>query len=65
MVRVAGLEPVQYCYHQNLNLARLPIPPYPHFYSIASYYIIKNLTCQQKQIVYGAFLFLKRQFPVS
>lgn len=30
MVRVAGLEPVQSCLHKNLNLARLPIPPYPH-----------------------------------
>lgn len=29
MVRVAGLEPVQGCPHKNLNLARLPIPPYP------------------------------------
>ncbi len=25
-----GLEPTRYCYHQNLNLARLPIPPHPH-----------------------------------
>ena len=30
VVRVAGLEPVQSCLHKNLNLARLPIPPYPH-----------------------------------
>ena len=28
LVQVAGLEPVQYCYHWNLNPARLPIPPY-------------------------------------
>ena len=29
MVRVTGLEPARGC-HQNLNLARLPIPPHPH-----------------------------------
>ena len=29
MVRSRGLEPPRYCYHQNLNLARLPIPPRP------------------------------------
>ena len=27
-VRVTGLEPARYS-HQNLNLARLPIPPHP------------------------------------
>ena len=30
LVRKTGLEPTQYCYHKNLNLARLPIPPFPH-----------------------------------
>ena len=30
MVRVAGLEPVPNCSDKNLNLARLPVPPYPH-----------------------------------
>ena len=30
MVRVTGLEPARGC-HQNLNLARLPIPPYPRW----------------------------------
>lgn len=29
LVRVTGLEPARLG-HQNLNLARLPIPPYPH-----------------------------------
>ena len=29
LVRVTGLEPARGC-HQNLNLARLPIPPHPH-----------------------------------
>ena len=28
-LRITGLEPAR-GYHQNLNLARLPIPPYPH-----------------------------------
>ena len=28
-VRETGLEPARYCYHQALNLARLPIPPFP------------------------------------
>ena len=28
LVRVTGLEPAREA-HQNLNLARLPIPPYP------------------------------------
>lgn len=27
-VQMKGLEPTRYCYHQNLNLARLPIPPH-------------------------------------
>ena len=31
MVRVTGLEPAR-GYHQNLNLARLPIPPYPQIF---------------------------------
>ncbi len=29
MVRVTGLEPAHSCEHKNLNLTRLPIPPYP------------------------------------
>ncbi len=28
MMRITGLEPARHG-HQNLNLARLPIPPYP------------------------------------
>ena len=31
MVRVAGLEPVPDRSDKNLNLARLPVPPYPLF----------------------------------
>ena len=31
MVRVEGLEPPRPCGHQILSLARLPIPPHPHF----------------------------------
>ena len=30
VVRVAGVEPVRNCFHKNLNLTRLPVPPYPH-----------------------------------
>ena len=29
LVRITGLEPAQPCDHKNLNLTRLPIPPYP------------------------------------
>ena len=29
LVRITGLEPARHG-HQILNLARLPIPPYPH-----------------------------------
>lgn len=32
MVRTRGLEPPQDCSYQNLNLARLPIPPCPQIY---------------------------------
>ena len=28
-MRETGLEPARYYYHQALNLARLPIPPFP------------------------------------
>ncbi len=31
-----GLEPSWYCYHTDLNRARLPIPPLLHFFFIAS-----------------------------
>ena len=29
LVRVTGVEPARPCGHKNLNLTRLPIPPYP------------------------------------
>jgi hypothetical protein len=29
VLRETGLEPARYYYHQALNLARLPIPPFP------------------------------------
>ena len=32
-LRATGLEPARRR-HQNLNLARLPIPPYPHIYIV-------------------------------
>ena len=49
MVRVTGLEPAQPCDHQNLNLTRLPIPPYPHitFFKwrfVSTYAIISSIT---------------------
>ena len=31
LVRVTAIEPAQPCDHKNLNLARLPVPPYPLF----------------------------------
>ena len=37
MVRVTGLEPARGC-HQNLNLARLPIPPHPHTIELSFYF---------------------------
>ena len=33
LVRMKGLEPPRCC-HQNLNLARLPIPPRPHILNL-------------------------------
>ena len=32
LVRITGVEPAPSCPDYNLNLARLPIPPYSHFY---------------------------------
>ena len=32
LVRITGIEPARSCPHQNLNLARLPVPPYPHVF---------------------------------
>ena len=34
-VQEEGLEPSWYCYHTDLNRARLPIPPLLHFFFIA------------------------------
>ena len=28
-----GLEPTRYCYHRHLKPARLPIPPFLHFFN--------------------------------
>ena len=33
LLRITGLEPARHG-HQNLNLARLPIPPYPQIYIV-------------------------------
>src|SRR5699024_9934558 len=45
LVRITGLEPARVS-HQNLNLARLPIPPYPPIiYADAfPHYFIKKVT---------------------
>ena len=49
-VQEEGLEPSWYCYHTDLNRARLPIPPLLHVSAISrsnsSYYIIKGASCQ-------------------
>ncbi len=42
LVRVRGLEPPRSCPHQNLNLARLPIPPYPHIILLTYEHIIAS-----------------------
>lgn len=43
MVRMKGLEPSHPCEYQNLNLARLPIPPHPHICHISA---TKGLHCR-------------------
>ena len=35
LMQEEGLEPSWYCYHTDLNRARLPIPPLLHFFFIA------------------------------
>ena len=54
LMQKKGLEPSQYCYHTDLNRARLPIPPLLHFAVFAvitcdnnKYYSIQALICQQ------------------
>ncbi len=51
MVRVTGLEPARGC-HQNLNLARLPIPPHPQILDCGLnkllYFITLLQVCQLK-----------------
>ena len=47
-----GVEPTRYCYHTDLNRARLPIPPLLHlcvaiFSSNVDDYIVKHIVCQQ------------------
>ena len=65
-VQEEGLEPSWYCYHTDLNRARLPIPPLLHFFSAALFislsdmldYIIKLSFCQQ---LFQKNIFLKSQ----
>ncbi len=46
LVRITGLEPAQPCDHKNLNLTRLPIPPYPRAF-VGKLYINKNRSVSQ------------------
>ena len=48
LVRVTGLEPARWS-HQNLNLARLPIPPHPHI-NTDSILIITDFTGNVKRM---------------
>ena len=51
-LRITGLEPAHPWGHKNLNLARLPIPPYPHISQVTfeKYFSIGDLACQVWQI---------------
>lgn len=54
MVRVTGFEPAR-GYHQNLNLARLPIPPYPQGISLmADLFIIMHRLGNCKRNLFGS-----------
>ena len=44
-MRITGLEPARHG-HQNLNLARLPIPPYPLTYENCEYMLSLSSTNQ-------------------
>lgn len=45
-MRETGLEPARYYYHQALNLARLPIPPFPQRYELSKRWFRSNDTCE-------------------
>ena len=42
LVRIRGFEPPPNCSDTDLNRARLPVPPYPHDYSIIHYVFINS-----------------------
>ena len=49
LVQKMGVEPTRYCYHTDLNRARLPIPPLLRlaaFTSNENYYIVGSPICQ-------------------
>ena len=52
LVRVTGLEPARLG-HQNLNLARLPIPPYPHIFLLL-YDIRRHLSSTETKKLFCA-----------
>ena len=69
MVRITGIEPAPSCPDQNLNLARLPVPPYPHIFFMPTYvsknnYIISNDECQVFVKPQG-FIFCKYELTKS
>ena len=60
VVRVAGLEPVQSCLHKNLNLARLPIPPYPQIKFLSSKFYTARTS--EAELTFGLFRKYKNAF---
>ena len=58
MVQVMGFEPTGYRYHQNLNLARLPIPPHLHILFLALH-ILTFIKIRVKR--FGIFHFIREK----
>ena len=49
-----GLEPSGYCYHTDLNRARLPIPPFLRtFRSITGFLLVVNKSLRNNSRVWG------------
>ena len=60
-MRITGLEPARHG-HQNLNLARLPIPPYP---PLQCQYIITDWDFSVKFILLSIFVFAFPYIPAG
>ena len=59
-VQEEGLEPSWYCYHTDLNRARLPIPPLLHFFSAAFVYISqRHVELYYKTVILSTTFFKK------